>query len=60
MTMQEDEVSELKYISVKELEDKIKKGDEEIPLVKKSLTKLTLNRIKEIIGGEYGERSGKV
>lgn len=46
MTIQEDEVSELKFISIEELEYKIKNGDDEIPLVKKVLTKLTIEKIK--------------
>lgn len=49
MTMQEDEVSELKYITIEELEERIKNKDEEMPLAKKPLTKVTLEKIKEII-----------
>ena len=47
MTMQEEEVSELKFISIEELEEKIKNVDEEIPLVKKPFTKLTIDKIKK-------------
>ena len=49
MIMQEDEVSELKYIPIHEVEDKIKNGDEEMPLLKKPLTKLTIEKIKQSI-----------
>lgn len=49
MTMQEDEVSELKYISIPEIEERIKNSDTEMPLVKKPITKITLDKIKEII-----------
>jgi isopentenyldiphosphate isomerase len=46
MTMQEDEVSELKFISIEDLEDKIRNQDEEIPFVKKPYIKLIIEWIK--------------
>jgi len=46
MKIQEDEVSELKYISIGELEDRINNQDEEIPFVKKSYIKIIIERIK--------------
>lgn len=49
MKMQEEEVSELKYISIEELEDRIQKVDEEITFVKKPHIKLALEKIKETL-----------
>lgn len=49
MTMQEDEVSELKYITIEELEERIRNKDEEMPLARKQFTKIILEKIKEII-----------
>ena len=49
MKMQEEEVSELKYISIGELEDKIRKMDEEITFVKKPHIKLALEKIKTML-----------
>ena len=46
MIMQEDEVSELKYITLKELEKKIEIQDEELPLVKRSYIKELVEKIK--------------
>ena len=47
MIMQEDEVSELKYITLKELENKIEIQDEKLPLVKRSYIKELVGKIKE-------------
>ena len=47
MTMQEEEVSELKYISIEDLEDRMKKLDEEINFVKKRHMRVALERIKK-------------
>jgi len=46
MVMQEDEVSELKYITISELEKRIKIQDEELPLVKRSYIKELVEKIK--------------
>ena len=46
MTMQEDEVSELMYISIDELEKRMKALDEEISFVKKEHVKVAINKIK--------------
>lgn len=46
MTMQEDEVSELMYISIDELEKRMKVQDEEISFVKKEHVKVAINKIK--------------
>ena len=48
MTIQEDEVSELKYISIEELEERINKQDEEIGFRKKPHIKLVLEEIKRL------------
>ena len=47
MIMQEDEVSELKYITIKELEKKIEIQDGELPLVKRAYIKELVGKIKE-------------
>lgn len=47
MIMQETEVSELKFISINELENKIKNQDEELPLVKRPYIKILLEEIKK-------------
>lgn len=52
MIMQEDEVSELKYMTIEELEEKVKKEDDEMPLSKKSFTKITIEKIKSKIRGK--------
>ena len=46
MTMQEEEVSELKYISISELEDRLDKMDKEINFVGKPLIRYALDKIK--------------
>lgn len=46
MKIQEDEVSELKYVSVDELEERIKNADDEIGFVRKPYIKTILERIK--------------
>lgn len=46
MIMQEDEVSELKYITISELEKRIEIQDEELPLVKRSYIKELIEKIK--------------
>lgn len=46
MVMQEEEVSELKYISIEELEDRLDKKDEEINFVGKPLIRYALDKIK--------------
>jgi len=46
MTMQEEEVSELMYISIVELEKRMKAQDEEISFVKKEHVKVAINKIK--------------
>lgn len=47
MKMQEDEVSELKYVTIEELEKRIEIQDEELPLVKRTYIKELVERIKE-------------
>lgn len=46
MIMQEDEVSELKYITIEELEERVEKQDEELPLVKRDYIKDLIEKIK--------------
>lgn len=46
MIIQEEEVSELKFISIKELENRIKSEDREITFVKKPHIKIVLEKIK--------------
>lgn len=46
MIMQEDEVSELKYITIEELEKRIESQDGELPLVKRSYIKELVEKIK--------------
>ena len=46
MKMQEDEVSELKYITISDLEKKIDIQDEELPLVKRPYIKELVEKIK--------------
>lgn len=47
MIMQEDEVSELKYISIEEIEKRIESADDEMPLVKRPYTKIIVEKIKQ-------------
>ena len=55
MIMQEDEVSELKYITIEEVEERIKKEDDEMPLAKKASTKITIDKIKNIVNMQFFE-----
>ena len=48
MTMQKEEVSELKYITLKELEDMIINEDEMLTFSKKYYAKIILKFLKEI------------
>lgn len=50
MCIQEDEVSEVMYSSIENLEDRIKNGDEELSFSKKTYTKQILEQIKKRIG----------
>ena len=47
MTIQEEEVSELKYITIQELENRLDNMDKEINFVGKPLIRLALNKIKQ-------------
>lgn len=47
MVMQADEVSELKFISIEELENKIDNQDKELPLVKRPYIRMLLEEIKK-------------
>ena len=48
MIMQEDEVSELKYITIEELEKRIEIKDEELPLVKRPYIKDLIEKIRKV------------
>lgn len=47
--LQEEEVSEVKYITIEKLEERIRLLDEEISFVRKACVKLILDEIKRII-----------
>ena len=47
--LQEAEVSEVKYITIPELEERIRNVDEEISFVKKPSIKLILEEIKRLM-----------
>lgn len=50
LKMQEEEVTELKYVSLKEIEEMVERGEESLTFSKKSYAKPSIQKIKKIIG----------
>lgn len=50
LKMQEEEVTELKYVSLKEIEKMVERGEESLTFSKKFYVKPIIEKIKEIIG----------